>query len=88
MWGLLILNSLLGLALFAYAWSSSYLHRNVVEERDSLYPAWRLTDTHRWHFWKLLLGAVTIMPIRIIGLFATLTFVMLSHYVLLWNVDF
>ena len=64
------------------------MHRNVIEERDSLYPAWRLNDTHKWNYWKLLLGAITIMPIRIIGMFATLILVMLSHYVLYWNVDF
>ena len=40
--------------------------RNVDEARDSQFPAYRRYDVKNWRKWKFYLGAVTLMPIRLL----------------------
>ena len=40
--------------------------REVNEERDGKYPAFRRWDVSKWEKWRFYAGAVTLMPLRII----------------------
>ena len=62
----LIVNALIGLLLFEYAWAKVRKVREINEERDSLYPAFRRYDAKKWSKWRFYIGAVTFMPIRLI----------------------
>ena len=73
---LIILNALVGLALFEYAWKFTARHRIIDEERDKKFPAWRRNDAQKWNKLTLYLGAVTFLPLRIFGfLFSTALYV-------------
>jgi hypothetical protein len=63
---LLILNGIVGLVAFEWAWIQMKPFRNVVKERDEQYPPFRRLDVHLWKKWKFYLGAITLMPIRFI----------------------
>ena len=63
---LIIIHSILGLVAFEWAWIQMKPFRNVVKERDEKYPPFRRLDVHLWKKWKFYLGAMTLMPIRIV----------------------
>lgn len=65
---------LLGLSLFEWAWCKVKPIREINEERDSKYPAYRRIDAKNWKKWKFYFGAVTFMPLRF---FLSLTMVFL-----------
>jgi Acyltransferase len=50
--------------------------RDIKEERDGKYPAFRRWDAAKWRRWKFYPGAITIMPLRFI---ATGIIIMLSY---------
>jgi hypothetical protein len=62
----IIANALLGIVLFEYAMKETKMVRKVVEERDSLFPAWRRLDTDKISRWRMYPFAMTIMPVRIL----------------------
>lgn len=46
--------------------------REVVEERDSLYPAYRRLDVKNWSKWKFYPGAALVLPLRFLLAILTL----------------
>jgi|TARA_B110000285_G_C15134511_1_gene625948 hypothetical protein len=48
--------------------------REVDEERDSQYPAFRRRDVQNWARWKFYPGAVLVMPTRLILLIIDIIF--------------
>ena len=61
----LIINAIVGLAIFEYAYWLSRRLRDVDENRDSKFPAMRRTDIRKWRRWKFWPFAMTLLPIRI-----------------------
>jgi hypothetical protein len=72
---LLVLNALIGAAMLEFAWSASSRHREVNEERDKNFPAWRRLDAHKWNKWAMYPLAVTVLPIRGILFIVSLGFI-------------
>jgi hypothetical protein len=72
---LLVLNALIGAAMLEFAWSASSRHREVNEERDKNFPAWRRLDAHKWSKWAMYPLAVTVLPIRGILFIVSLGFI-------------
>lgn len=56
----------IGLLAFEWAWGKVRPLREVDEERDSKYPAFRRPDAKGWRRWKFLPGAVTLLPLRMV----------------------
>ena len=71
---LALLNAAFGAVIFEWAWHKGRRIREVDEKRDGLFPAFRRNDTQRWSKLKLYLGAVTILPLRVLA-FLTLTII-------------
>ena len=66
---LIMLNALIGLIAFEYAWKGTYLHRNPNFEINEVMPMFRRRDTSKWRKWKFYPGAVTFMiPRLLIGI--------------------
>ena len=63
---LLIINAILGLAAFEWAWLQMKPFRNYVKERDDRYPPFKRLDVLKWRKWKFYPGAITLMPLRFI----------------------
>ena len=55
-----------GLALFEWAWAQVKSIRDVDETRDSQYPAFRRLDAPKWRKWRFYIGALTMLPIRMV----------------------
>ena len=64
----LVLNALLGLILFEWSWANAKPIREIDEKRDSKYPAFRRYDALHWKKRNFYLGAVTLMPFRLISM--------------------
>ena len=84
----LIVNAFYGLVFFELGWRDTYRFRQIDEERDKLFPAFRRLDVKTWsrQKWRFYPGAMTLMPIRALislGSFALccliMHFVMLGH---------
>jgi hypothetical protein len=75
-------NTTLGWYLFESAWKASKLHREVVEERDQHFPAWRRLDVNNWKRNELMPLAVTILPLRIICFVMSLAAINIAHFFL------
>lgn len=58
------LNSIVGLVMFEWAWYKMKPIREVNEERDSKFPAFRRWDVPMWKKWKFYPGAILYMPFR------------------------
>ena len=56
----------IGLISFEWAWAMVKPIRNVDEDRDSKYPAFRRWDAHKWKKWRFYFGAITFMPLRLV----------------------
>lgn len=61
---LMLWNALNGLTLFNMFWFQVQRYKDVNEERDSLFPAFRRLDAKNWDYWKFIPGALTIYPLR------------------------
>lgn len=61
----LVLNAVVGLAIFEYAYYVSRRLRDIDENRDSKFPAMRRTDIRKWHRCKFWPFAMTLLPLRI-----------------------
>ena len=55
-----------GLIIFEWAYQKVKPIREINEERDSQYPAYRRLDVKNWARWKFWFGAMTWMQIRLI----------------------
>lgn len=64
--GLLVLNAIVGIMIFEFAYAKTAKIRAVDEDRDKLFPAWRRLDLDNWSRWKFYPIAMTLMPIRMI----------------------
>lgn len=81
---LLIMNAILGLILFEWAWYKNRRWRNPVMELDCLLPAFRRTDANKWHKWMLYPGAVTLLiPRFLFGVVVVLILVILVKIALI-----
>ena len=54
----------LGVVMFEWAWAQMKPIRQVNEERDSKYPAYRRWDVNKWVKWKFYPGAVLLLPLK------------------------
>ena len=61
---LIVLNAVIGLIAFEWAWYKTQRHREVIPELDKLMPAFRRRDTHKWRKWRFYPGAMTILVPR------------------------
>jgi hypothetical protein len=69
-------NVFLGLLMLEWAWCKIQILKNVDEERDGKYPAFRRWDAHKWQKWRFYFGAVTFLPLR---LFLSLALVIICY---------
>ena len=65
-----IVNAVLGLALFEWAWYKTRRFRNPIIELNAQFPELSRNDAPHWRKWKLYPGALTIMLPRFVGLLA------------------
>lgn len=81
---LLILNAVLGLALFEWAWYKTRRFRNPIQELDAQFPELRRNDAGNWRKWKHYPMALTLMIPRILFsvLMALLLWFMLSIFLI------
>jgi len=56
----------LSLIMFEWAWASVKSIRNIDEDRDSKFPAFRRWDAHKWGKWRFYFGALTFMLLRLV----------------------
>lgn len=84
---ILIINAVLGVYIFETAWHFTRKHRNVVEERDKLFPAWRRYDVGKWNKMAMYPFAATIMIPRACIYLGSIFFIYLSHKILLIGTD-
>jgi lysophosphatidylcholine acyltransferase / lyso-PAF acetyltransferase len=61
-----LLYAAIGLLLFEFAWKQVKPLREVDEERDSKYPAFRRFDALNWKKWRFYPGAVLLLPLRML----------------------
>ena len=62
----LIINAVIGITAFNWAWKKSDRFRNPNEKLLALFPAYRRSDAERWTKWKFLLGSVILFVPRLI----------------------
>lgn len=84
---LLVINAIIGLALFEFAWASTKRHRNQDEARDSRFPAWRRNDVKNWSKLKLYPAALTIMPAKLLGFVLSNVIIALCNKAILFGLD-
>jgi lysophosphatidylcholine acyltransferase/lyso-PAF acetyltransferase len=84
---LLVINAIIGLALFEFAWASTKRHRNQDEARDSRFPAWRRNDVKNWSKLKLYPAALTIMPAKLLGFVLSNVMIALCNKAILFGLD-
>lgn len=84
---LVLLNFLLGLAMFEWSWVKSTRVRQVVESRDNLFPAWRRNDVSNWSKLKMYPVALTIMPLRICVFLILLLSTYVGTRIIFWRTE-
>jgi hypothetical protein len=62
----LIVQAVIGVLAFEYAWYKTKRYREVNEDRDSQYQAFCRLDAKNWSRFKFYPGAVLMMPSRIV----------------------
>ena len=62
---LLVLNAVLGLIAFEWAWASTIRNRTCGELHE-LMPAFRRKDAHQWRKWRFYPGAMTLLIPRLV----------------------
>ena len=60
------LQAVLGIIAIEYAFSRLERMKNVDEERDSQFPAFRRRDAAKWSKWKFYPGCIFSMPYRLL----------------------
>ena len=83
---LLILNAIIGLMCFEYAWFKFRRFRNPNRDLDALYPAYARTDVQNWQKWRFYPGAIFLLVPRLLlavifclNLFCWLKLFMIGH---------
>ena len=61
-----VLNSLIGLTLFEWAWAKSYRVRNPIKELDDMFPAYKRLDATKWKKYYFYPGALTLLVPRFV----------------------
>lgn len=61
----ILVYMLIGWLLFEWSWAQTKALREVNEERDSKYPAYRRFDAHNWKKWKFYPGAIFLVLLRL-----------------------
>ena len=72
-----VAQAIIGVIGIEYAWSRTKRYREIDEQRDGKFPAFRRVDAKNWSRWKFYPGAMLLMPTRFIllsmdGIFLTL----------------
>jgi len=70
----MVVQAILGIVAIEFAWGRTKRMREVDEERDSMYPAFRRIDVQNWARWKFYPGAILFMPTRLILLVINIIF--------------
>lgn len=83
----LVLNAVLGVAMFEMAWKYTAKHRLVDEARDSQFPAWRRNDAPKWTKYYFYPLAATVLPLRFLGFVAGFIFAVFFNKIALINHD-
>lgn len=78
----LIINAVLGVYIFETAWHFTRNARNVVEERDKLFPAWRRYDVGKWNKMAMYPFAATILIPRACIYLGSVFLLYLAHKIL------
>ena len=79
-----MVNAVLGLISFEWAWYKLYRFRRPIPELESLMPAFRRNDVKYWRKWLYYPGAVTIMwPRFLFGVIDASILVLLVKIVLI-----
>lgn len=63
-----IVNAVLGLIVFEWAWYKTRRFRNPIIELNAQFPELSRNDAPNWRKWKLYPGALTFMLPRFLGL--------------------
>jgi len=84
----LVLNACLGAFLFERAWANTKRQREVSEERDRHFPAWRRHDAPKWKKWQMYPFAVTILIPRLLAGVCCLLLTVIINNILMLGVDF
>lgn len=84
---LLILNAVLGVALFEWTWKRTERQRTVCEERDSNFPGFRRLDVHLWIKWKFYPGACLWLIPRILQAIFAIACCYVSHQICYFGAD-
>ena len=63
---LLVINAVIGLIIFEWAWSKTYRFRNPIKELDDMFPAYKRHDALKWKKWYFYPGALTLLVPRMI----------------------
>jgi hypothetical protein len=66
-WIALIGYMALGVGMLEWAWIKMKPLREVNEDRDGKYPAYRRYDVDKWAKWKFYPGAITLLPFKFFG---------------------
>ena len=73
--------------MFEWAWKKTERIRLVVEERDSLFPAYRRVDLHLWKKWKFYPGAMLWLVTRAALIIFNLCFILLGTRIAYFGKD-
>ena len=64
----------IGVIMFEWSWKQMKPIREINEERDSKYPAYRRWDANKWAKWKFYPGAILLLPLKFVALLLILAF--------------
>ena len=83
----IVINAVIGVVLLEYAWSGTKRHRQVDEERDKRFPAFRRLDLPKWNKMIMYPVAATILLPRFILFFGSIALHVLLHKILFFGTD-
>ena len=63
---LLIINAICGIVCVEIAWARTSLFREMPEDFQNMFPAYRRVDTHKWRKWRCYIGGATVLLPRLI----------------------
>lgn len=80
----LVINAILGLILFEWAWKKTGRFRNPINELNAQFPELARLDAPLWQKWKLYPGAVTLLiPRLFLMTFSGIIMVVLLNVILI-----
>lgn len=69
----LIVQAILGILLFEWAYSKTDRHRTFNKERDEKFHSYRRLDAGKWGRFNMYPGAILVMPTRLLLCIITLS---------------